>query len=163
MTNCLLHNKKNFKITECKILDRHILSLIFLQRAETSYARTGRTGPVSIFTASTFWNVDSPRASKGNWNAWTWGNGDWNRQTYCSRQDILIKDKIKAIDSKWARNAVIGAMVRVALVGYTNVGKSTLMNAIGKWCFCRKQTFATFDTTVRKKVIKNLPFYFLTP
>jgi GTP-binding protein HflX len=51
---------------------------------------------------------------------------------HCSRQDILIKDKIKAIDKQMGRNAVIGAMVRVALVGYTNVGKSTLMNAIGK-------------------------------
>jgi GTP-binding protein HflX len=52
-----------------------------------------------------------------------------------------------------------GAMVRVALVGYTNVGKSTLMNAVGKSeVFVENKLFATLDTTVRKTVIKNLPF-----
>lgn len=52
-----------------------------------------------------------------------------------------------------------GAMVRVALVGYTNVGKSTLMNAVGKSdVFVENKLFATLDTTVRKVVIKNLPF-----
>jgi GTP-binding protein HflX len=62
--------------------------------------------------------------------------------------------------SKWEQRGNRGAMVRVALVGYTNVGKSTLMNAIGKVMFCRKQT--TLDTTVRV-VIKKPAFYFLTP
>jgi GTP-binding protein HflX len=50
----------------------------------------------------------------------------------------------------------------VALVGYTNVGKSTLMNAIGKSDVLSKTNFCDLDTTVRK-VVKNLPFYFLTP
>ena len=52
-----------------------------------------------------------------------------------------------------------GAMVRVALVGYTNVGKSTLMNVISKSdVFAENKLFATLDTTVRKVVVKNLPF-----
>ena len=72
----------------------------------------------------------------------------------------LLKDKIKAIDKQMAtQRGNRGAMVRVALVGYTNVGKSTLMNAIGKSdVFVENKLFATLDTTVRKTVIRNLPF-----
>jgi 50S ribosomal subunit-associated GTPase HflX len=56
-----------------------------------------------------------------------------------------LKDKIKAIDKQMGtQRGNRGAMVRVALVGYTNVGKSTLMNAIGKVMFCRKQAFRHF-------------------
>ena len=72
----------------------------------------------------------------------------------------LLKEKIKIIDKQMAtQRSNRGAMVRVALVGYTNVGKSTLMNAIGKSdVFVENKLFATLDTTVRKTVIKNLPF-----
>src|SRR5690606_32656052 len=72
----------------------------------------------------------------------------------------LLKDKIKTIDKQMAiQRSNRGALVRVALVGYTNVGKSTLMNAIGKSeVFVENKLFATLDTTVRKVVIKNLPF-----
>jgi GTP-binding protein HflX len=72
----------------------------------------------------------------------------------------LLKDKIKTIDKQMSvQRGNRGAMVRVALVGYTNVGKSTLMNAIGKSdVFVENKLFATLDTTVRKVVIKNLPF-----
>jgi hypothetical protein len=148
MTNCLLHNKKNLKITECKFwIDTpypwyfcNVPKLLMQEQVELAQCQ------YLLPRLSGMWT----HLERQNWNAWTWGNGDWNRQTYCSRQDILIKDKIKAIDSKWARSAVIGAMVRVALVGYTNVGKSTLMNAIGKWCFCRKQTFATLTLPFEK-------------
>jgi GTP-binding protein HflX len=72
----------------------------------------------------------------------------------------LLKDKIKAIDKQMGvQRSNRGAMVRVALVGYTNVGKSTLMNAVGKSdVFVENKLFATLDTTVRKVVIKNLPF-----
>jgi GTP-binding protein HflX len=72
----------------------------------------------------------------------------------------LLKDKIKVIDKQMAtQRSNRGAMVRVALVGYTNVGKSTLMNAVGKSdVFVENKLFATLDTTVRKTVIKNLPF-----
>jgi GTP-binding protein HflX len=72
----------------------------------------------------------------------------------------LLKDKIKIIDKQMSvQRGNRGAMVRVALVGYTNVGKSTLMNVISKSeVFVENKLFATLDTTVRKVVIKNLPF-----
>lgn len=72
----------------------------------------------------------------------------------------LLKEKIKTIDKQMGvQRSNRGAMVRVALVGYTNVGKSTLMNAVGKSdVFVENKLFATLDTTVRKVVIKNLPF-----
>src|SRR5690606_28157686 len=70
------------------------------------------------------------------------------------------KDKIKTIDKQMAvQRGNRGKMVRVALVGYTNVGKSTLMNVISKSeVFAENKLFATLDTTVRKVVIQNLPF-----
>ena len=72
----------------------------------------------------------------------------------------LLKAKIKTIDKQMAvQRGNRGKMVRVALVGYTNVGKSTLMNVISKSkVFAENKLFATLDTTVRKVVIKNLPF-----
>ncbi|PKP17263.1 MAG: GTPase HflX, partial [Bacteroidetes bacterium HGW-Bacteroidetes-23] len=72
----------------------------------------------------------------------------------------LLKDKIKTIDKQMSvQRGNRGSLVRVALVGYTNVGKSTLMNAVGKSdVFVENKLFATLDTTVRKVVIKNLPF-----
>ena len=72
----------------------------------------------------------------------------------------LLKSKIKKIDKQMSiQRSNRGAMVRVALVGYTNVGKSTLMNMISKSdVFAENKLFATLDTTVRKVVIKNLPF-----
>jgi GTP-binding protein HflX len=72
----------------------------------------------------------------------------------------LLKDKIKTIDKQMSvQRGNRGAMVRVALVGYTNVGKSTLMNTISKSeVFVENKLFATLDTTVRKVVIQNLPF-----
>lgn len=72
----------------------------------------------------------------------------------------LLKAKIKTIDKQMAvQRGNRGKMVRVALVGYTNVGKSTLMNVISKSeVFAENKLFATLDTTVRKVVIQNLPF-----
>ena len=72
----------------------------------------------------------------------------------------LLKEKLKSIDKQMAtQRQNRGKMVRVALVGYTNVGKSTLMNAISKSdVFAENKLFATLDTTVRKVVIGNLPF-----
>ena len=72
----------------------------------------------------------------------------------------LLKEKLKIIDKQMAtQRQNRGKMVRVALVGYTNVGKSTLMNAVSKSeVFAEDKLFATLDTTVRKVVIGNLPF-----
>jgi GTP-binding protein HflX len=72
----------------------------------------------------------------------------------------LLKKKIKSIDRQMGvQRSNRGALVRVALVGYTNVGKSTLMNVISKSdVFAENKLFATLDTTVRKVVIGNLPF-----
>ena len=72
-----------------------------------------------------------------------------------------LKSKLTKIDrQKAAQRNNRGAMVRVALVGYTNVGKSTLMNLLAKSeVFAENKLFATLDTTVRKVVIKHLPFY----
>lgn len=72
----------------------------------------------------------------------------------------LLKQKLKDIDKqKTVQRSNRGKLVRVALVGYTNVGKSTIMNALSKSeVFAENKLFATLDTTVRKVVIKNLPF-----
>ena len=72
----------------------------------------------------------------------------------------LLKDKIKTIDKQMGvQRGNREGMVRVALIGYTNVGKSTIMNVISKSeVFVENKLFATLDTTVRKVVIKNLPF-----
>lgn len=72
----------------------------------------------------------------------------------------LLKKKLETIDKQMAtQRSNRGALVRVALVGYTNVGKSTLMNVIAKSeVFAENKLFATLDTTVRKVVIGNLPF-----
>src|SRR5690606_4535537 len=72
----------------------------------------------------------------------------------------LMKEKLKSIDKQMTtQRQNRGKMVRVALVGYTNVGKSTLMNALSKSeVFAENKLFATLDTTVRKVVIGNLPF-----
>src|SRR5690606_27790458 len=72
----------------------------------------------------------------------------------------LLKEKLKSIDKQMAtQRKNRGALVRVALAGYTNVGKSTLMNVLSKSeVFAENKLFATLDTTVRKVVIGNLPF-----
>ena len=72
----------------------------------------------------------------------------------------LLKEELKHIDKQmYTQRQNRGKLVRVALVGYTNVGKSTLMNALSKSnVFAENKLFATLDTTVRKVVIENLPF-----
>jgi len=73
---------------------------------------------------------------------------------------VLLKEELKTIDKqKITQRGNRGPMVRVALVGYTNVGKSTLMNLLSKSdVFAENKLFATLDTTVRKVVLQNLPF-----
>ncbi len=151
------------KIIDCKILDRTNLILdIFAQRAETSYARTQVELAQCIYLLprlSGLWT--HLERQKGGIGMRGPGETEIETDRRIVRDRIsLLKEKIKAIDKQMSvQRSNRGAMVRVALVGYTNVGKSTLMNAIGKSdVFVENKLFATLDTTVRKVVIKNLPF-----
>ena len=151
------------KILRCKILDRTGLILdIFAQRAQTSYART------QVELAQ--YEYLLPRL-KGLWThlerqrggIGMRGPGETEIETdrRIVRDKIsLLKKKLKVVDKQMAtQRGNRGALVRVALVGYTNVGKSTLMNIISKSdVFAENKLFATLDTTVRKVVIGNLPF-----
>jgi GTP-binding protein HflX len=151
------------KILNCKVLDRTNLILdIFAQRAQTSYART------QVDLAQCQYLL--PRL-KGMWThlerqkggIGMRGPGETEIETdrRIVREKIaLLKAKIKKIDKQMSvQRGNRGALVRVALVGYTNVGKSTLMNVISKSdVFAENKLFATLDTTVRKVVVKNLPF-----
>jgi GTP-binding protein HflX len=151
------------KILNCKVLDRTNLILdIFAQRAQTSYART------QVELAQCEYLL--PRL-KGMWThlerqkggIGMRGPGETEIETdrRIVRDKIaLLKKKIQTIDRQMeVQRGNRGQMVRVALVGYTNVGKSTLMNVISKSeVFAENKLFATLDTTVRKVVIKNLPF-----
>ena len=150
------------KILNCKVLDRTNLILdIFAQRAQTSYART------QVELAQCQYLL--PRL-KGMWThlerqkggIGMRGPGETEIETdrRIVREKIaLLKAKIKKIDKQMSvQRGNRGALVRVALVGYTNVGKSTLMNVISKSdVFAENKLFATIDTTVRKVVVKNLP------
>jgi len=151
------------KIIDCKILDRTNLILdIFAQRAETSYARTQvelAQCQYLLPRLSGMWT--HLERQKGGIGMRGPGETEIETDRRIVRDRIaLLKEKIKAIDKQMGtQRGNRGAMVRVALVGYTNVGKSTLMNAIGKSdVFVENKLFATLDTTVRKVVIKNLPF-----
>ena len=151
------------KILRCKILDRTGLILdIFAQRAQTSYARN------QVELAQ--YQYLLPRL-KGLWThlerqkggIGMRGPGETEIETdrRIVRDKIaLLKKKLLIIDKQMStQRGNRGALVRVALVGYTNVGKSTLMNAIAKSeVFAENKLFATLDTTVRKVVIGNLPF-----
>ena len=151
------------KIIDCKILERTNLILdIVAQRAETSYARTQvelAQCQYLLPRLSGLWT--HLERQKGGIGLRGPGETEIETDRRIVRDRIaLLKEKIKTIDRQMAvQRGNRGAMVRVALVGYTNVGKSTLMNAIGKSdVFVENKLFATLDTTVRKVVIKNLPF-----
>ena len=146
-----------------KILDRTNLILdIFAQRAQTSYARTQvelAQYEYLLPRLTRMWtHLERQRGGIG-----MRGPGETEIET--DRRIIrdrisLLKEKLKTIDKQMAtQRKNRGKMVRVALVGYTNVGKSTLMNALSKSdVFAENKLFATLDTTVRKVVIGNLPF-----
>jgi GTPase len=151
------------KLLDCKVLDRTNLILdIFAQRAETSYARTQVELAQCIYLLprlSGMWT--HLERQKGGIGLRGPGETEIETDRRIVRDRIaLLKEKIKTIDKQMSvQRGNRGAMVRVALVGYTNVGKSTLMNAVGKSdVFVENKLFATLDTTVRKVVIRNLPF-----
>ena len=151
------------RILKCKIIDRTGLILdIFAQRAKTSYAKN------QVQLAQ--YQYLMPRL-KGLWThlerqkggIGMRGPGETEIETdrRIVRDKIsLLKKKLKNIDRQMSvQRGNRGSLVRVALVGYTNVGKSTLMNIISKSnVFAEDKLFATLDTTVRKIVVQNLPF-----
>ena len=151
------------KIFNCKVLDRTNLILdIFAQRATTSYAKT------QVELAQCQYLL--PRL-KGMWThlerqkggIGMRGPGETEIETdrRIVRDKIsLLKEKIKSIDKQMhVQRGNRGKLIRVAIVGYTNVGKSTIMNLLSKSkVFAEDKLFATLDTTVRKIVIRNLPF-----
>lgn len=148
---------------EVKIIDRTNLILdIFAQRAQTSYARTQvelAQYEYLLPRLTRMWtHLERQRGGIG-----MRGPGETEIET--DRRIIrdrisLLKEKLRTIDKQMhTQRQNRGKMVRVALVGYTNVGKSTLMNSLSKSeVFAENKLFATLDTTVRKVVIGNLPF-----
>lgn len=151
------------KILNVKVLDRTNLILdIFAQRAQTSYART------QVELAQCEYLLPRLRGmwthlerQKGGIGMRGPGETEIETDRRIVRDKItLLKARIKTIDKQMSvQRGNRGKMVRVALVGYTNVGKSTLMNVVSKSeVFAENKLFATLDTTVRKVVIQNLPF-----
>ena len=151
------------KILRIKILDRTMLILdIFAQRAQTSYARTQvelAQYQYLLPRLTGLWtHLERQRGGIG-----MRGPGETEIETdrrIVRDRIALLKKKLETIDRQMAtQRSNRGALVRVALIGYTNVGKSTLMNLISKSeVFAENKLFATLDTTVRKVVIGNLPF-----
>lgn len=151
------------RILRCKILDRTSLILdIFAQRAQTHYARTqvelAQYQYLLPRLAGLWTHLERQRGGIG-----MRGPGETEIETdrRIVRDKIaLLKKKLVTIDKQMAvQRGNRGKLVRVALVGYTNVGKSTLMNVVSKSdVFAENKLFATLDTTVRKVVIKNIPF-----
>ncbi len=151
------------KVVERKVIDRTQLILdIFAQRAQTSYARTQVELAQYVYLLprlTRMWtHLERQRGGIG-----MRGPGETEIET--DRRIIrdritLLREKLKVVDKQMAtQRKNRGQLVRVALVGYTNVGKSTLMNVLSKSdVFAEDKLFATLDTTVRKVVISNLPF-----
>lgn len=148
---------------KCKILDRNNLILdIFARRARTSHARTQvelAQYEYLLPRLTRMWtHLEKQRGGIGL-------RGPGEKEIETDRRIIreritLLKKQLKTIDKQKAtQRGNRGSLVRVALIGYTNVGKSTLMNVMSKSeVFAEDKLFATLDTTVRKVVIGNLPF-----
>ncbi|MDD4529808.1 MAG: GTPase HflX, partial [Bacteroidales bacterium] len=148
-----------------KIMDRTGLILnIFAQRARTSHARTQvelAQYQYLLPRLTRMWTHLDRQRGGGGMNM----RGPGETQIETDRRIILdkisyLKEKLKDIDKqKTVQRKSRESLIRVALVGYTNVGKSTLMNILAKSeVFAENKLFATLDTTVRKVVIENLPF-----
>jgi GTP-binding protein HflX len=147
----------------CRVLDRTNLILdIFAKRARTSHARTQvelAQYQYLLPRLTRMWtHLERQRGGIG-----LRGPGETEIETdrRIIRDKIaLLKERLKKIDMQMAtQRKNRGKMVRVALVGYTNVGKSTIMNLLSKSdLFAENKFFATLDATVRKVVIGNLPF-----
>ncbi|HET7819585.1 MAG TPA: GTPase HflX [Bacteroidia bacterium] len=152
------------KLLEKKVIDRTGLILeIFAQRAKTSYAKTqvelAQLEYVYPRLVGMWTHLERQRGGTGTRG----GAGEKEVETdrrIVRKKISVLREKLKEIDKQMStqrRNR--GEMIRVALVGYTNVGKSTLMNLLAKAeVFAENKLFATLDTTVRKVVIDRVPF-----
>ena len=148
----------------CRVIDRTRLILdIFRQRAQTAYAKTqvelAQCEYMLPRLAGLWTHLERQRGGTGT------RGGAGEREIETDRRIVRnriskLKEDLKKIDRQMAvQRSNRGHMVRVSLVGYTNVGKSTLMNLISKSeVFAENKLFATLDTTVRKVVFDNLPF-----
>ena len=151
------------KQLRCKIIDRTSLILdIFAQRAQTSYARTQVELAQYEYLLPRLTGLWTHlERQKGGIGMRGPGETEIETDRRIVRDRItLLKKKLEKIDRQMeTQRGNRGSLVRVALVGYTNVGKSTLMNVISKSeVFAENKLFATLDTTVRKVVLGNLPF-----
>jgi len=151
------------KVLNIKVLDRTNLILdIFAARAQTSYARTQVELAQCQYLLPRLTRLWTHlERQKGGIGLRGPGETEIETDRRIIRDKIsLLKKKLEIVDKQMAvQRKNRGKMVRVALVGYTNVGKSTLMNVVSKSdVFAENKLFATLDTTVRKVVIKNLPF-----
>jgi GTP-binding protein HflX len=147
-----------------KVFDRNLLILdIFAARARTSHAKAqvelARNQYLLPRLTGMWTHLERQRGGTGT------RGGSGEKEIETDRRNIrdriaLLKEQLKVIDRQMAtQRKGRGEMVRVALVGYTNVGKSTIMNVLSKSeVFAENKLFATLDTTVRKVVIGNLPF-----
>lgn len=148
----------------CTIQDRTILILeIFLQRAQTSYAKTQVEMAhlqYMLPRLTRMWSHLDRQRGGGGTNRGTGETQIEADKRIINNRIALLRDQLKDIDKQMAtQRQNRGKMVRVALVGYTNVGKSTMMNLLSKSdVFAENKLFATLDTTVRKVTIENLPF-----
>ncbi len=152
------------KEMKCKIFDRNLLILdIFYMRAQTSQAKTqvelARYEYLLPRLTGLWTHLERQRGGTSTRG----GAGEKEIETdrrIVRNKITLLKQKLVTIDKQMnlqRKNRV--TMIRVALVGYTNVGKSTIMNIVSKSdVFAENKLFATLDTTVRKVVVKNLPF-----
>lgn len=152
------------KAMPCRVIDRTRLILdIFMSRAQTAYAKTqvelARCEYMLPRLAGLWTHLERQRGGTGT------RGGAGEREIETDRRIVRnriakLKEDLRRIDRQMAvQRSNRGSMVRVSLVGYTNVGKSTLMNLISKSdVFAENKLFATLDTTVRKVVFDNLPF-----
>ena len=146
------------------VIDRTSLILeIFAQRAKTSYAKMqvelARYNYMLPRLAGMWTHLERQRGGMGT------RGGMGETQIEIDRRIVKdkiskLKDQLKKVDRQMAtQRGNRGSMVRLSLVGYTNVGKSTIMNLLAKSdVFAENKLFATLDTTVRKVVIENVPF-----
>jgi GTPase len=151
------------EIEGVKIIDRPNLILdIFAQRARTSHARTQVELAQYQYLLPRLTNMWAHlQKQKGGIGMKGPGEKEIETDRRIIRDRIaLLKKELIAIDQQMAtQRSNRGSMIRVALVGYTNAGKSTLMTALSKSdVFAENKLFATLDTTVRKVVVANLPF-----